>query len=77
VHVDTEPERPLHPHLTPRQAEVLRLLERGHSTDQIARELHLSLETVRNHICDLLRALGVHTRIEAVALARHSDLAAT
>jgi PAS domain S-box-containing protein len=77
VHVDAEPERPLHPHLTPRQAEVLRLLERGHSTNQIARELHLSLETVRNHVRHLLRALGVHSRIEAVALARHGELAAT
>jgi PAS domain S-box-containing protein len=77
VHVDEEAERPLHPHLTPRQAEVLRLLERGHSTHQIARELHLSIETVRNHIRHLLRALGVHSRIEAVAMARHGELAAT
>jgi PAS domain S-box-containing protein len=75
VHVDEEPDRPLHPHLTPRQAEVLRLLERGQSTQQIARELHLSLETVRNHIRHLLRALGVHSRLEAVALARHGDVA--
>ena len=75
VNVDTEPDRPLHPHLTPRQAEVLRLLERGQSTQQIARELHLSLETVRNHIRHLLRALGVHSRLEAVALARHGDVA--
>jgi PAS domain S-box-containing protein len=55
------------PHLTPRQAEVLRLLQRGASTDQIADELHVSKETVRNHIRHLLRALGVHTRLEAVA----------
>jgi len=74
VNVDTEPDRPLHPHLTPRQAEVLRLLERGQSTRQIALELHLSLETVRNHIRHLLRALGVHSRLEAVALARHGDV---
>jgi PAS domain S-box-containing protein len=77
VHVDEEADRPLHPHLTPRQAEVLRLLERGHSTHQIAGELHLSLETVRNHVRHLLKALGVHSRIEAVALARHGEIAAT
>ena len=59
-----------HPHLTPRQAEVLRLLERGHSTKQIAAELHLSTETVKNHIRGLFRALGVHSRLEAVAVAR-------
>ena len=58
-------------HLTPRQAEVLRLLEQGRSTKQIAQELHLSTETVKNHVRLLLRALGVHTRLEAVAAARH------
>jgi PAS domain S-box-containing protein len=59
-----------HPHLTPRQAEVLRLLEHGRSTTQIAHELHLSQETVRNHVRHLLRALGVNSRLEAVAVAR-------
>jgi PAS domain S-box-containing protein len=64
-----------HPHLTPRQAEVLRLLEHGRSTTQIAAELHLSQETVRNHVRHLLRALGVNSRLEAVAVARrlHSE----
>jgi DNA-binding NarL/FixJ family response regulator len=59
------------PHLTPRQAEVLRLLEHGLSTKQIAHELHLSTETVRSHIRHLLRALGVGSRLEAVAATRH------
>lgn len=59
-----------HPHLTPRQTEVLRLLEHGRSTAQIARDLHLSQETVRNHVRHLLRALGVNSRLEAVAVAR-------
>lgn len=58
--------------LTPRQHEVLRLLERGRSTDEIAAELHLSRETVRNHINRLLRALGVKSRLQAVAVA-HGD----
>jgi PAS domain S-box-containing protein len=62
------------PSLTPRQAEILRLLERGKSTDQIAMELHLSKETVRNHIRHMLQALGVHSRLEAVALARHEHM---
>ena len=62
----------LHPelHLTPRQAEVLKLLERGRSTVQIADELHVSRETVRNHVRHLLHALGASSRLEAVALAR-------
>ena len=72
--VDEVPPRPPHPHLTPRQTEVLRLLEHGRSTHQIARELHLSTETVRNHIRHILRALGVHSRLEAVAVARREDI---
>jgi PAS domain S-box-containing protein len=58
------------PRLTPRQVEVLRLLEQGRSTKQIAAELHVSTETVRNHVRRLFRALGVHSRLEAVAAAR-------
>jgi PAS domain S-box-containing protein len=61
------------PHLTPRQVEVLRLLEQGRSTKQIAAELHLSTETVRNHIRRLFQALGVNSRLEAVAAARASS----
>jgi PAS domain S-box-containing protein len=65
-------EEPVAPpaHLTPRQVEVLRLLEQGHSTKQIAQELHLSPDTVKNHVRHLLSALGVHSRLEAVAAAR-------
>ena len=64
-----------HPHLTPRQVEVLRRLEQGRSTKQIAAELHLSPETVRNHVRRLFRALGVNTRLEAVAAARAASAA--
>jgi PAS domain S-box-containing protein len=60
----------LHPHLTPRQAEVLRLLEQGRSTKQIAAQLHLSTETVKNHIRGVFHALEVNSRLEAVAAAR-------
>jgi PAS domain S-box-containing protein len=70
VDVDHEPAESVPPHLTPRQVEVLRLLQSGRSTQQIAQELHLSTETVRNHIRHLLQALNVHTRLEAVAAAR-------
>jgi PAS domain S-box-containing protein len=69
---DRSEEKPVAPppHLTPRQVEVLRLLEQGRSTKQIAAELQLSTETVRNHIRRLFEALGVHSRLEAVAVAR-------
>jgi PAS domain S-box-containing protein len=59
--------------LTPRQSEVLRLLEHGYSTEEIAAELQLSRETVRNHVRGVLRSLGVKSRLEAVAVA-HGDL---
>jgi PAS domain S-box-containing protein len=59
-------------HLTPRQAEVLALLERGRTTSEIADELHVSPETVRNHVKRLLRAVGAHSRLEAVAIAHSS-----
>jgi PAS domain S-box-containing protein len=61
--------------LTPRQQQVLELLVSGQSTRQIAASLHLSRETIRNHVRDLLRALGTHSRIEAVAEARRRGLA--
>jgi PAS domain S-box-containing protein len=62
-----------HPHLTPRQVEVLRLLEEGRSTKQIAAQLHISKETVRNHIRGLFRTLGVNSRLEAVTVARRGS----
>ena len=65
---------PWHPHLTPRQLEVLRMLSQGASTMQISEVLHIERETVRNHVRAILRALGVHSRIEAVARARTEGL---
>lgn len=61
-------------HLTRRQYEVLQLLGEGASTDQIAASLHLSRETVRNYVRQVLRALGAHSRLEAVALAHQAGL---
>jgi len=70
--IQEEPEPIVPLELTPRQHEILRLLERGLSTEEIAEELHLSEATVRNHVRRLLRSLGVHSRLQAVALA-HGD----
>ena len=56
--------------LTPRQHEVLDLLGRGASTKAIAESLSISTETVRNHIRRIFSALGVHSRLEAVAKLR-------
>jgi PAS domain S-box-containing protein len=60
--------------LTRRQNEILQLLAEGASTDSIAAMLHLSKETVRNHVRNILRALGAHSRLEAVAIAYRRGL---
>jgi PAS domain S-box-containing protein len=60
--------------LTPRQVEVLRLLEEGLGTDAIATRLGVAVETARNHIRALLRRLEVHSRLEAVVEARRRGL---
>jgi DNA-binding NarL/FixJ family response regulator len=60
--------------LTPRQHEVLVLLADGLSSEQIATRLELSIDTVRNHVREILRRLGVHSRIAAVAMARRYRL---
>ncbi len=54
--------------LTPREAEVMELLQAGRSNAEIARELHVSIETVRTHARHVYRKLGVHTRRELRAL---------
>lgn len=52
--------------LTPRQTEVLLLLLQGHPNKGIARELGLSVETVKDHVAAVLRSLGVTSRTQAV-----------
>ena len=52
--------------LTPRQTDVLGLLLRGQSNKLIARELKLSVETVKDHVAAVLRALNVNSRTQAV-----------
>jgi PAS domain S-box-containing protein len=71
---DAPADAPAHPALTPRQTEILKLLARGYSTKQMAEELHLSTETVRNHVRNILQALGVHSRLEAVAVAHREHV---
>lgn len=62
---DTQAQR-----LTPRQLETLGLLSAGRSTEQIAGELGVTRETARNYVRRLLRSLGAHSRVEAVARGR-------
>jgi PAS domain S-box-containing protein len=64
------------PRLTPRQREILNLIASGLSTAEVARELTLSTETVRNHLRNALKELDAHTRVEAIATARRLGLLA-
>lgn len=60
--------------LTPRQIEVLALLHTGMTGVQIAADLAISVSTVRNHTQQILSKLQVHSRFEAVAVARKLGL---
>ncbi len=56
--------------LTQREVEVLRLIARGRSNQEIGAELYLSLHTVKRHVANLLGKLGAASRTEAVARGR-------
>ena len=64
------------PRLTPRQSEILALIASGLSTAEIATQLTISRETVRNHLRSLFSELHVHTRLEAIAVAQRLGLLA-
>ena len=64
------------PELTLRQRQTLDLVASGLSTAEIAAELSLSPETVRNHLRSLFRELHAHTRAEAIANAQRLGLLA-
>ncbi len=55
--------------LTPRQKHVLHLLTQGLSNKLIARELGVSVDTVKDHVAAVLKALGVSSRTQAVVVA--------
>ncbi len=61
--------------LTTREREVITLIALGYETAEIARELHISPETVRTHVRNAMARLGAHTRAQLVAIALSSDQA--
>ena len=55
--------------LTPREREVLENLAQGLSNKEIAQRMHVSVETERSHMMNILSKLGAHSRLQALLLA--------
>jgi DNA-binding NarL/FixJ family response regulator len=71
------PEQPVAtraPRLTDRELEVLKLVARGLNNRDIAKELYISENTVKNHIRNILEKLQLHSRMEAVVYAVREKL---
>ncbi|HEX6902981.1 MAG TPA: response regulator transcription factor [Thermoanaerobaculia bacterium] len=66
--------RPAAEALTSREQDVLTLLVRGWSNSDIARELGISVITVRTHVSHVLGKLGVSNRVEAILHAQRAGL---
>jgi DNA-binding NarL/FixJ family response regulator len=62
------------PRLTDREMEVLRLVAKGMNNRDIAKELFISENTVKNHIRNILEKLQLHSRMEAVVYAVREKL---
>jgi DNA-binding CsgD family transcriptional regulator len=69
AYLDAERRRHPSPRLTPRQADLLRLVAAGYTNTQIARRLGLSESTVRTHLENIFRRLRVSSRAAAVTRA--------
>jgi two-component system NarL family response regulator len=62
------------PKLTDRETEVLTLVAKGMNNREIARELFISENTVKNHVRNILEKLQIHSRMEAVMIALRDKL---
>ena len=65
------------PQLTDREVEVLRLVARGMANREIAEELVISENTVKNHVRNILEKLHLHSRVEAAVYAHRKHLLPT
>jgi two-component system NarL family response regulator len=65
---EERPQLPV-PRLTVRELEVLKLVARGMANKDIAGELFISENTVKNHVRNILEKLQLHSRMEAVVYA--------
>lgn len=72
--IGTDGKAPHHPHLTPRQREVLVLLCQGLSNKMICRRLDIAPGTVKIHTAVILREFGVSSRLQVVVAAHRLGL---
>ena len=72
----SKPEREQGPalRLTDRELEVLRLVAKGLNNREVAKELFISENTVKNHVRNILEKLQLHSRMEAVMYAMREKL---
>jgi DNA-binding NarL/FixJ family response regulator len=71
---DEPPQQVPAPRLTDREIQVLRLVARGMNNRDIAKELFISENTVKNHVRNILEKLQIHSRMEAVMVAVREKL---
>ena len=71
---DSRPEQVPAPKLTDREMQVLKLVARGMNNRDIAKELFISDNTVKNHVRNILEKLQIHSRMEAVMVAVREKL---
>ncbi|MDA8322782.1 MAG: response regulator transcription factor [Actinomycetota bacterium] len=71
---DARPEQVPAPKLTDREMQVLKLVARGMNNRDIAKELFISDNTVKNHVRNILEKLQIHSRMEAVMVAVREKL---
>jgi DNA-binding CsgD family transcriptional regulator len=64
--------QPIEP-LTDREEEVLVTLAQGRTNAEIAKDLHISLSTVKTHLASLMAKLGARNRVELVMWAYETD----
>ena len=60
--------------LTPREVEIINKIAQGLSNKEIAQQLFIEVQTVKNHIHNILDKLQLHNRLEAVQYARERNL---
>ena len=60
--------------MSKRELEVMQLIAAGDSNAEIARALHISVGTVKNHAKNIYSKLNVHSRAQAIARARELGL---